>query len=446
MGYASLNGRARTDVNNPIAQACCDRCGFWYSHNMLNWQYEYRGRTLQNIRILVCEICTDKPNEQLKPRIIPPDPVPIANARVEPFAYDSEDHRGTSNPALPNVDLASTANILLSGFQFINGVQADMGNLVLVMGQTDSSKNGIYKVSSGVWSLQGYDNDRKVFYDFVGDSTTEYWELGYNYGAVNVARGERQYIKLYQIIFSDPSATIVSGAPVLIGPVNPSNVNHYDFFTGIYMAGADIRITQTSDVRTPQQTGAASGSLNEIPGYSNLVPGSCDIGIPTSVPYGNASKQGIPSGFTKLPFAGPLWPSIQNQSIGYWLNQLGQPTIWQSNSQIELTFSTNIWPEPGPGAAWRPIGFGIDNHPWVNNIGLQDFWNNAANQPINWRQGEVYGILPPGGDILWKDEKCVLSLWNNNAKENVNWAEVYPNGLPKHIYPDGPPPMIPSGN
>ena len=59
MGYGSLSGRARTDVNNPRAFAVCDRCGLWYNHSDLNWQMDYRGRTLQNIRILVCDTCND---------------------------------------------------------------------------------------------------------------------------------------------------------------------------------------------------------------------------------------------------------------------------------------------------------------------------------------------------------------------------------------------------
>jgi len=96
MGYASKAGRARTDVNNPKAFAVCDRCGIWYNHSDLNWQFDYRGRTLQNIRILVCEICMDEPQPQLKPRIIPPDPLPVLNARTEPFCQDETNNRFTS--------------------------------------------------------------------------------------------------------------------------------------------------------------------------------------------------------------------------------------------------------------------------------------------------------------------------------------------------------------
>jgi len=85
MGYASKAGRATTDPNSPKSFAVCDRCGIWHNHNQLRWQMDYRGRSLQNLRILVCDECYDTPQPQLKPRIIPPDPVPIQNARTEQF-------------------------------------------------------------------------------------------------------------------------------------------------------------------------------------------------------------------------------------------------------------------------------------------------------------------------------------------------------------------------
>jgi hypothetical protein len=41
-----------------------------------------------NTRILVCNRCFDKPQQQLRAIIIPADPLPIRNPRVEPFAED----------------------------------------------------------------------------------------------------------------------------------------------------------------------------------------------------------------------------------------------------------------------------------------------------------------------------------------------------------------------
>jgi len=96
MGYASQSGHAKTSATSPRAFAVCDRCARWWNHQDLKWQYDYRGRSLQNIRILVCETCYDTPQPQLKPRIIPPDPLPIKNARTELFEQYETNNRITS--------------------------------------------------------------------------------------------------------------------------------------------------------------------------------------------------------------------------------------------------------------------------------------------------------------------------------------------------------------
>lgn len=103
MGYGSISGRAKTDANNPRAFAVCDRCARWYNHCDLRWQYDYRGRTLANLRILVCSDCYDDPQPQLKPRIIPPDPVAIQNARVEYFdQYNTNVRLTNQDPITPS--------------------------------------------------------------------------------------------------------------------------------------------------------------------------------------------------------------------------------------------------------------------------------------------------------------------------------------------------------
>lgn len=77
------HGRARVDPNSPSAFGRCDRCGFWYNHKNLRFQFDYRGPQLQNLRFLVCEKCYDKPQAQLKPLILTEDPLPVINARPE---------------------------------------------------------------------------------------------------------------------------------------------------------------------------------------------------------------------------------------------------------------------------------------------------------------------------------------------------------------------------
>jgi len=103
MAYASRSGRARTSASSPQAFAVCDRCGIWYNHVNLRWQFDYRGATLQNIRLLVCNTCYDTPQSQLRAIVLPADPVPIINPRVEPYVWDSTDRRQVSGYNTTNV-------------------------------------------------------------------------------------------------------------------------------------------------------------------------------------------------------------------------------------------------------------------------------------------------------------------------------------------------------
>jgi hypothetical protein len=96
MGYASRSGRARTNPTSPRAFGVCDRCAIWYNRDNLAWQYDWAGAGLINKRILVCDTCMDTPQEQLRAIVVPADPVPIVNPRVEPYAWDEIDRRQLS--------------------------------------------------------------------------------------------------------------------------------------------------------------------------------------------------------------------------------------------------------------------------------------------------------------------------------------------------------------
>lgn len=85
MSYYS-HGHIKVSRKDPHAAAQCDRCGFYYNHTALRWQYEWRGDSVKNIYWLVCKRCLDNPQPQLKTRRIPPDPVPIKNPRPDDSA------------------------------------------------------------------------------------------------------------------------------------------------------------------------------------------------------------------------------------------------------------------------------------------------------------------------------------------------------------------------
>jgi hypothetical protein len=87
------HGYARVNARSPRAAGICDRCGFLYQHADLRFQFDYRGPSIQNLRLMVCRRCEDKPQPQLGGKLSQ-DPVPIRNARPEPFAIAGVSYDG----------------------------------------------------------------------------------------------------------------------------------------------------------------------------------------------------------------------------------------------------------------------------------------------------------------------------------------------------------------
>jgi hypothetical protein len=62
----------------------------------LRWQYDWRGASMMNIKLLVCNTCYDQPQEQLRAIVVPADPVPIVNPRIQDFVTAESNTRVTS--------------------------------------------------------------------------------------------------------------------------------------------------------------------------------------------------------------------------------------------------------------------------------------------------------------------------------------------------------------
>lgn len=91
VSYYNKYGKAEVDPTNPRAFAVCDRCAIWTNLYKLKWQMQWNATQLFNTRFLVCEECYDTPQDQLRTVILPPDPQPVKNPRVEPFMYNEVD-------------------------------------------------------------------------------------------------------------------------------------------------------------------------------------------------------------------------------------------------------------------------------------------------------------------------------------------------------------------
>lgn len=71
------------DVNNPEALGICDFSGFVFKRKDLLRQMEWRGDSLQWTGFYVGRPYLDVPNEQNRPPILPPDPIPVLFPRPQ---------------------------------------------------------------------------------------------------------------------------------------------------------------------------------------------------------------------------------------------------------------------------------------------------------------------------------------------------------------------------
>lgn len=109
-------GRASVSTKNPRAFGICDRCGFLYNHYRLQWQFDYAGAGLINKRILVCSPCLDTPQNQLRSIVLPPDPIPIENPRVQDYAAAETDNIAINAPTVTDfwtgIPVPSTTDVI----------------------------------------------------------------------------------------------------------------------------------------------------------------------------------------------------------------------------------------------------------------------------------------------------------------------------------------------
>jgi hypothetical protein len=62
---------------------------------------------LQNLRLLVCCECLDKPQPALKTIVIPPDPLPVLNSRPENYAVTMPNFVATETPPFFGTDITT---------------------------------------------------------------------------------------------------------------------------------------------------------------------------------------------------------------------------------------------------------------------------------------------------------------------------------------------------
>ena len=83
MTYSPKGKLVSIDRNAPEALGICDYTKFVHMHKDLVKQMEWRGNALVWTGFYVGKSYADVPNAQLKTPILPPDPVPVRNPRLQ---------------------------------------------------------------------------------------------------------------------------------------------------------------------------------------------------------------------------------------------------------------------------------------------------------------------------------------------------------------------------
>lgn len=224
MGYASRSGRARTSARNPRAFAICDRCALWYNHDRLKWQLDWAGASMINKRILVCDTCYDEPQQQLRSIIVPADPVPIINPRVEPYAWDEVDRRQVSGYNTVN---PSTGIPVQQGDTRVTTLDDEATNNTRVTQQTGEAPFGTNQ-------LPGTDPNAVSYRNIIG--------VGNVSGTIRLTVDSTSgFITGQRVIVQDVGGATAANGTWVITVVNQTKIDLQDStFSGIYTSGGYI--------------------------------------------------------------------------------------------------------------------------------------------------------------------------------------------------------------
>jgi hypothetical protein len=225
MGYASRSGRARTSSRNPQAFAICDRCAIWYNHVDLKWQFDWAGASLINKRILVCDTCYDVPQNQLRAIIIPADPVPIINPRVEPYAWDEIDRRQVSGNNTVN---PQTGIPVQQGDTRVTTIDGDIPDRTRVTQQTGEAPYGTNQ-------KPGTDPNAVTFRNITNVTNNG---IGIIRITVSITSG---FITGQRVIINDVVGVDAANGKWTITVINPSQFDlQNSTFTGAYVSGGYV--------------------------------------------------------------------------------------------------------------------------------------------------------------------------------------------------------------
>lgn len=223
MAYRWHPKNAEVDPDNPRAWGTCDRCGFVFQLHRLQFQYAYQGTNIPvSTNFLVCDTgCLDPLNPQDMPYILPPDPVPVFNARPEPYALDETSYLSTQDGDvlttqdgelfITNVENpASSANtaVLLASLPYPGG---NVSVMYLDLFNGNPLAGGVSVLSAITGSATRTNIASSLSLNVAGDAV--------NPDFITVSAGSENVTNVNYIGFYSAS---VSGALLVSGPVSVS--------------------------------------------------------------------------------------------------------------------------------------------------------------------------------------------------------------------------------
>tara|TARA_R110000822_G_scaffold143954_10_gene282533 strand:+ start:3534 stop:4172 length:639 start_codon:yes stop_codon:yes gene_type:complete len=191
----------------------------------LRWQYDWAGASLINKRILVCNTCYDEPQQQLRAIIIPADPTPIVNPRVEPYAWDEIDRRQLSGYNTTN---AQTGIPVQQGDTRVTTIDGDIPDRTRVTQQTGEAPYGTNQ-------KPGTDPNAVTFRDITNVTNNG---IGIIRVTVSVTSG---FITGQRVIINDVDGVDAANGKWTITVINPSQFDlQNSSFTGAYVSGGYV--------------------------------------------------------------------------------------------------------------------------------------------------------------------------------------------------------------
>ncbi len=101
MAYLNARANVKVDPQNPRGYGECDYCGHFYNLETLEYQTEWMGAAIKRTGFRQCPECLDKPQEQLRTIVLPPDPIPLKDPRPDKYTDPAPNYPHNISCAVP---------------------------------------------------------------------------------------------------------------------------------------------------------------------------------------------------------------------------------------------------------------------------------------------------------------------------------------------------------